>query len=54
MKGNIYKVHCNKCGKDLFTEADGENGIKRSDDNEDYYYDEIQDIFLCKICYRNQ
>lgn len=50
MLGNIQKICCNKCGKYLFTETDTENGIKRTDDNRDYYYDEIADEFICDNC----
>ena len=50
MLGNVCKIHCNKCGKYLFTETHTENGIKRTDDNRDYRYDEITDEFICDDC----
>lgn len=50
MLGDVCKLHCNKCGKYLFTETHTETGIKRTDDNRDYRYDEITDEFICNDC----
>lgn len=50
MLGDVNKIHCDKCGKYLFTETDTENGMKRIDDNRDYRYDEIADEFICDNC----
>ena len=46
------KIYCDKCGKYLFTEIFQKDGkITRQNDNEeDYEYDGIADIFVCNEC----
>lgn len=50
MIGNVQDVYCDKCNRYLFTETDTEDGCKRENDNKDYDYDEIKDIFVCNKC----
>lgn len=50
MVGNKQDIYCSKCGKYLFTEIDTKDGCERENDNKNYIYDEIKDIFVCDKC----
>ena len=44
-------IHCDKCGKYLFTENESEIGYKRENDNGGYTYDELAGEFICDKCF---
>lgn len=50
MVGDFQDIHCNKCGKYLFTEKDTVSGCQRENDNKDYAYDVESDMFICDKC----
>ena len=50
MVGDSQDIHCNKCGKYLFTEKDTVSGCQRENDNKDYSYDVESDTFICDQC----
>ena len=47
-------IHCDTCGKFLFTEESSNEGITRTRDKNDYMYDEIKAIFTCNECLQRE